>query len=267
MTTFATSADGTRLAYDRFGEDGPTVIFVAGAFQYRAFDPVTTELAGQLAARGFTVVDYDRRGRGESVATGPLTLARSIEDIAALIDANGGQAALFGGSSGGAISLAAAAAGLPVTKLALWEVPLDEELGTDGTEFLAGLRKKIAAGDNERVVEYFMQDMPPEWLEASRQSDAWPLMCAIAPSLEADAESLAWSQSAKRTELWANVTQPTLVLIGEETLPFMPAAAESIVSALRNAQLRRIPAADHQWDPATLTPVLAEFFAAPVLAA
>jgi pimeloyl-ACP methyl ester carboxylesterase len=265
MTNFATSADGTRIAYDRVG-DGPTVIFVAGAFQYRAFDPVTTELAKQLASQGFNVVDYDRRGRGESIAAGPLTLGRQIEDIAALIDANGGEAALFGGSSGGAISLAAAAAGLPITKLALWEVPLDDELGTDGAEFLDGLRERIAAGDKERVVEYFMKDMPPEWLEGSRQSDAWPKMCAIAPSLEADAESLAWSQSAPRAELWANVTQPTLVLLGEETLPFMPAAADSIVRALPNARRMEIPAADHQWDPAVLTPVLAEFFGAPVRA-
>lgn len=263
MSLFATSADGTRIAYDRLG-DGPTVILVAGAFQYRAFDPITSEMARQLASRGFTVVDYDRRGRGESVATGPFTLARQIEDIAALIDANGGEAALFGGSSGGAISLAAAAAGLPITKLALWEVPLDEELGADGAAFLAGLREKIAAGDNEGVVEYFMQDMPPEWLEGSRQSEAWPKMCAIAPSLEADAESLAWSQSAPRAELWASVTQPTLVLLGEETLPFMPSAADSIVRALPNARVRRIAAADHQWDPATMTPVLAEFFGEPV---
>ena len=263
MSDFATSADGTRIAYDRFGA-GPTVILVGGAMQYRAFDPLTTEMARKLATHGFTVVDYDRRGRGESVAAGPFTLAQQIDDIAALIEENGGEAALFGGSSGGAISLAAAAAGLPITKLALWEVPLDEELGTGGAEFLAGLRERIAAGNNERVVEYFMSDMPPEWLEGSRQSDAWPKMCAIAPSLEPDAESLAVSQSAPRAELWAKVTQPTLVLLGEETLPFMPAAADSIVGALPNARRRTIPAADHQWDPAVLTPVLAEFFGAPV---
>jgi pimeloyl-ACP methyl ester carboxylesterase len=89
-------------------------------------------------------------------------------------------------------------------------------------------------------------------------------MCAVAPSLEPDSESLAWSQSAPRAELWANVTQPTLVLLGEQTLPFMPAAADSIVRALPNARLLRIPAADHQWDAAAVTSVLAEFFGAPL---
>jgi pimeloyl-ACP methyl ester carboxylesterase len=263
MPDFATSADGTRIAYDRYG-DGPTVILVGGAFQHRALDPTTTEIARQLATRGLTVVDCDRRGRGDSIAIGPFTLAREIEDIAALIDANGGEAALYGSSSGGSIALAAAAAGLPITKLALWEVPLDDELGTEGADFLAGLRERIAGGDNERVVEYFMQDMPPEWVEGSRRSDAWPLMCAVAPSLEADSESLAWSQSAPRAELWATVTQPTLVLLGEETLPFMPAAADSIVRALPNARLQKVPASDHQWDPAAMQPILAGFFGSPV---
>jgi pimeloyl-ACP methyl ester carboxylesterase len=260
MTTFATSADGTRIAYDRVGE-GPTVILVAGAMQFRAFDPITVDMAGRLADRGFTVVNYDRRGRGESVASGPFTLAREVEDIRALIEANGGEAALYGSSSGGAISLAAAAAGLSITKLALWEVPLDEELGQQGAEFLAGLRERIAAGDNGKVVEYFMKDMPPEWLEGSKQGPAWPIMCGVAPSLEADAESVAWTQSAPRKELWTNVTQPTLVLVGEETLPIMPPAAESIVDSLPRARLERIPAASHSWDPAVMTPVLAEFFA------
>ena len=40
MTEFATSADGTRIAYDRFGS-GPVLIFVDGAMQFRAFDPQT----------------------------------------------------------------------------------------------------------------------------------------------------------------------------------------------------------------------------------
>jgi pimeloyl-ACP methyl ester carboxylesterase len=62
------------------------------------------------------------------------------------------------------------------------------------------------------------------------------------------------------------VTQPTLVLIGEETLPFMPAAVESIVANLRDARLQRIPAADHQWDAEVMAPILVDFLGAPVSA-
>ena len=49
MTEYVTSADGTRIAYDRQGS-GPPVILIAAAMQFRAFDPTTVEMAA--AARG-----------------------------------------------------------------------------------------------------------------------------------------------------------------------------------------------------------------------
>ena len=106
MTTL-TSADGTRIAYDIVGH-GPAVILIDGAMCFRGggpMRPIAEALSGQL-----TVVLYDRRGRGESGDTLPFAVEREIEDIAALIDAAGGQAALFGISSGGALALRAAAA-------------------------------------------------------------------------------------------------------------------------------------------------------------
>jgi pimeloyl-ACP methyl ester carboxylesterase len=263
MTTiYVTSADGTRIAYDQQGS-GPPVILIAGAMQFRAFDPLTAEMASMLAAHGFTVVNYDRRGRGESPADGPITLAQTLDDLRALIAAvtegADDSVAVFGGSSGGAIALAAAASGLPISKLVLWEVPLSDELGSDGAEFLAGLREHLAVGDGDATIEYFMKDMPPEWLEGAKASPGWPTMTAMGPSLEPDAEALAWTQSAPRAELWRGITQPTLVLIGEETLDLMPPAADSIVAALPDAEKRSIPAADHYWEPKPLARTIAEF--------
>lgn len=43
-----TSKDGTRIAYDATGK-GPALIVVAGATQFRAFDPSMAVLAGLLA--------------------------------------------------------------------------------------------------------------------------------------------------------------------------------------------------------------------------
>src|SRR5215204_6963298 len=111
MTEFVTSSDGTQIAFGRLGS-GPSVILVGGAMQFRAFDPQTGQLAERLAERGFTVVNYDRRGRGESAGRGPYVLDSEIADLEALITEVGGPAALFGSSSGGAICLAAAATGL-----------------------------------------------------------------------------------------------------------------------------------------------------------
>ena len=110
MSSFATSRDGTRIAYTREGS-GPPVILVGGAMQFRGFDPNTAAMATLLAAQGFTVVNFDRRGRGESAQTPSFTLADTIEDLRALTGVAGAPAALFGSSSGGSICLAAAAAG------------------------------------------------------------------------------------------------------------------------------------------------------------
>ena len=85
MTEYATSADGTRIGFDRLGS-GPPVVLVGGAMQFRAFDPGTVELAQHLAGHGFTVVNYDRRGRGDSPADPPITLAQTLDDLRALVD-------------------------------------------------------------------------------------------------------------------------------------------------------------------------------------
>ncbi|MBM7503506.1 alpha/beta fold hydrolase [Agromyces aurantiacus] len=258
------SRDGTSIAYDREGE-GPPVILIGGAFQFRAFDPATKQLAKLLAARGYSVINYDRRGRGESGHEATMTLADNIADLWAIVtelermgDAPTGVA-LFGNSSGGSIALAAAAAGLPVNALVMFEVPLGVEQGTDGAEFLAGLRDRIAGDDPDAVVEYYMKDMPAEWLEQAKTSPSWPLMVRIGPSLEADAESLAWAQSAPHAELLGRIQAPTLVLVGEETLDVMTRSADAMVAAMPAAEQRAIPAAQHQWQPEVMAATIAEF--------
>jgi pimeloyl-ACP methyl ester carboxylesterase len=148
---------------------------------------------------------------------------------------------------------------LPVSHLVLFEVPLGDEGGQDGADFLTGLREQIAGGDGEAAVAYFMKDMPPEWLAGARNSPGWPVMTAMAPSLEADAESIAWTQSAPRRRLWAGVTQPTLVLLGSQTMPKMTTAAASIAASLDNARVQSMGAVQHGWSPAEMARLIADF--------
>ena len=115
-----TSQDGTRIAFDRIGQ-GPPVVLVGGAFSYRLF-PKMVELAELLAER-FTVLNYDRRGRGDSSDTPPYAIDREIEDLHALVGTVGGSASLSGWSSGGVLALRAAAAGVPVDRIAVYEPP------------------------------------------------------------------------------------------------------------------------------------------------
>ncbi|GGK15872.1 hypothetical protein GCM10011583_54690 [Streptomyces camponoticapitis] len=50
-------------------------------------------------------------------------MRREIDDIAALIEHSGGSASVFGSSSGAVLALRAAATGLNIERLALYEPP------------------------------------------------------------------------------------------------------------------------------------------------
>src|SRR5258707_15418391 len=113
------SADGTKIAFDQTGE-GPPLILVVGAFNDRS---TGAPLANALESQ-FTVLNYDRRGRGASGDTQPYSVEREIEDLVALIREAGGAARGLGYSSGAVLALEAADRGHNITKLALYEPPL-----------------------------------------------------------------------------------------------------------------------------------------------
>ena len=75
-----------------------------GALNRRSQGKKLTEI---LSDR-FTVVSYDRRGRGDSTDTLPYSTDKEVEDIQALIDELGGSAYLYGHSSGCVLALMAA---------------------------------------------------------------------------------------------------------------------------------------------------------------
>lgn len=93
-----------------------------------AYDPNRGRHADSNFSHGTTIA-YDRRGRGDSGEAGPVSVQREVEDIAALIDAVGGRASLWGWSSGGAVALRAAAADIGVEKLAVYETPFKTARG------------------------------------------------------------------------------------------------------------------------------------------
>src|ERR687896_2562802 len=113
-----TSSDGTTIAFDLLG-DGPPVILVCGG----STDCTANAPLADLLAEQFTVFNYDRRGRGNSGDKAPYAVEREVQDLDAVIAAAGGSASVYGTSSGAALALEAAASGLAITKLALWEPP------------------------------------------------------------------------------------------------------------------------------------------------
>lgn len=254
MSSFVTTALHDRVAFDVRGS-GPSVVFVAGAGPWREIDPATTSTANFLADKGFTTIVYDRVGRGESRADGPITLERELAAISALVEAAGGSALLCGHSSGCSLSLLAATKGIPVTGLALWEAPLAPP-HSGAKELAAELRELLAAGERERALALYMQDMPPEILEIVK---AIPAMITQADSLQPDADSLAWAESAPHSELFGGIQIPVLAMMGTTSNDeVMVPAAESIVAAIPGAEWVRVPGSEHEWEPAAMADALAD---------
>ena len=255
------SADGTTIAYDQMG-NGPAVILVDGALGSRA-DGFLVSLATQLSPH-FTVITYDRRGRGESTDTQPFALEREIEDIEALIHEAGGQAFLYGISSGAALALEATIKlGHKVKKLALYEAPYD----SDDARKLAfrtyrkQLAEVLAQGRPGDALGLFMMfvGMPPEHLEGARKLPMWPMWEAVAHTLPYDAAALGEDGSVP-TEKAARVRVPTLVMDGSASFPFMNTTAGALAKALPNGEHRTLQGQTHEVEAQVLAPVLVEFF-------
>jgi pimeloyl-ACP methyl ester carboxylesterase len=263
MTDFITTALGDRLAYDLRGS-GPALIFVAGAGPYRAVDPITTETAELASALGLTTVVYDRVGRGESQVEGRIGLDRELASIAALLDVVGSDsdsdsgAVLCGHSSGCSISLKAAAAGLPVTGLVLWEAPLGPENG-GAREWAAEFERLLDAGDKQAALLWYMKDMPEEFLAGVRNSPVLGLLAEQVSGHLPDAESLAWIESGPLADVLADIHVPVEALIGLQTFPIMEGAADRLVAALPQATQKRFPGAMHSWEAAPMAEELAAF--------
>jgi pimeloyl-ACP methyl ester carboxylesterase len=257
------SRDGTEIGYELIGS-GPLVITVAGATQYRAIDPEGTLGLARLLAPDFTVLVYDRRGRGESTDTWPYEVAREIEDIDALISANGGAAFLFGMSSGAVLALEATVAlESRIKALALYEPPIDPERSSASYQAdhaaMAALAERGQAGEMmARFMGYFM---PPDQLEGFRQSPGWTGYEAVGLTIEHDYRILADARAEDaQPRRWRNCQTPVLILDGEASFPFMKAGADWIANGLPNATRKSLAGQTHAYDPSVLAPQLARFF-------
>jgi len=257
-----TSSDGTSIAYNRRGS-GPAVILVGGGL----VDPATgragraenAPLAAELAGH-FTVYNYDRRGRAESGDTLPYAVEREIEDIEALIGDAGGSAHLYGLSSGGALALEAAAAGLPVDSVAVYEVPysVGEYASQSWRDYSEALGTVLAEGRRGDAVELFMRlaGASEDDIVGARDSVMWPALEAIAHTLAYDAACL--GDGLPPTARLATITQPVLVSTGGGN-DFFEQAADAVAASVPRGERLTFEGQPHTVDPKAMAAVLERF--------
>jgi pimeloyl-ACP methyl ester carboxylesterase len=262
MATITISKDGTKIAYDKTGQ-GPALIIVAGAFQNR----MAMSAYAEPLSKNFTVYNYDRRGRGESGDTQPYAIESEIEDLDALIQEAGGSAFVFGGSSGGVMTLDAAAHGLHITKLAVYEPPfvVDDSRDPVAEDMVDQLRELIASGRRGDAAETFMTKgslMPAEMVAGMRAQPFWSEVEAVAQTLVYDAMIMDGTMRGAPLPVnrWSTVTIPILVIYGGDGPAWSRNAAESLVALLPHAEGKALEGQFHTLTPQALTPVLEKFF-------
>jgi pimeloyl-ACP methyl ester carboxylesterase len=264
VSAAAVSADGTVIAFTAWGGGEPLIV-IDGATAYPAINP-TNEQLGRLLSGEFRTYAYDRRGRGQSTDTAPYAVAREIEDVAALIEVAGAPATVFGWSSGAVLALDAAAAGLPITRLALFEPPfvVDDSRPPLPADYVERLDAAVAAGRPGDAAELFLTaaaGMPAEAVEGVRQSEFWPIMEAVAPTIAYDGRIMGTTMSGAPLprDRWAAVDVPTLVMHGTGTFPFIVAAAQALAELLPTATLRPVEGEQHTASAEVLAAALRDF--------
>jgi len=244
------SADGTILAVHPAGH-GPGLVLVGGAL----CDHSGMQSIVPLLTPRFTVYAYDRRGRGASGDGPEYAVARELEDLAAVVDYAGPEAAVYGHSSGAMLALEAAADGLAMAWLVVYEPPyiVDGGRPRPSPDLPDRLEAMIAADQKDRAVRTFLREgsaVPEAQIDQLSRTPRWPGLLNLARSVSYDARVA--GQCVLPAERFAAIRTPTVVLCGRASPAWLRAGAEALAAALPDARLRTLGGQRQRPDPAML---------------
>jgi pimeloyl-ACP methyl ester carboxylesterase len=252
------SADGTVIAYDRAGA-GPPLIVSVGAFCTRQ-----TFVAPDDLRRRFTVVTYDRRGRGDSGDTEPFAPGKEYEDLAAVAAAAGPEPPfVFGHSSGAAIALRAAAAGLPAAGIVAYEAPFPtEDTPLPPVDPADQIRRLVSSGRRGEAVAFWMSEVVRMPGETLTQMEGAPWVKALEPLTPTLPYDIAATAGGVPTAELGKITAPVLILGGKNSPGWFQRSVAEQAAATPGARLKMLDGYDHNAPPEVITPILIDFFGA-----
>ena len=250
------SRDGTTIAYEKAGSGPPLVLLGGGFRDHSIFDSLVPVLSPHL-----TTYVYDRRGRGESGDSPDYAVQREIEDIEALIAEAGGQASVFGGSSGAILALEAAMGGAAISRLLLLEPPYrmpgHQRPPDDFAERLDALLVQNRPGDAADYFLEFMVGFSAAEIAQWRKSPMWPENESVVHTLPYD--TAICGDGRLPVERLARTTVPTLVINSDSTSAWLVAAAEATAAALPNGRQVTLPGVWHKVPSEVLAPAVVDF--------
>jgi pimeloyl-ACP methyl ester carboxylesterase len=259
---------------------GPAVVLLHGSLQ----SSHSLMQLGSVMAQDFAVYIPDRRGRGLS---GPFmagyTMQTEVSDLKSLIDSTGAQY-VFGLSSGALIALETALYEGDITRLALYEPPLD--FGYDPTlldRIIPRYHREMAHGHlASALVTLLKETSDPDFITAlpraltvpllglamrmqgGQSADGGPSLKALIPTAQYDWQLVA--EMAGSLERFRTVSTKTLLLGGTKSRGFLRAALSGLEATLPNAYLSILRgsghlAPDNSEQPERVAAKLRDFFA------
>jgi pimeloyl-ACP methyl ester carboxylesterase len=272
------STDGTVIDFRRYGA-GPALVLLHGGMK------AAQHLASLADALGdtFTVVVPDRRGRGASGPHGPdFTVAREVEDVAALLSETGARL-LFGHSSGGLVALRAAHDLPDLDRVALFEPPLSVG-GSVPVDWVPRYDREVAAGRPvaalltaltatglapglARLPRFLLAPLLATALRLDRPGPHAPVTIReLVPTQHYDMRIVA--DLADTAADHADLATPVLLLGGTRGPAYLRTALAELDRVLPHAHRRTIDGADHEAPendgmPQAIAAALRTFFLAP----
>jgi pimeloyl-ACP methyl ester carboxylesterase len=248
------AADGTSIALDRSGS-GPPLVIVLGAFCDRS----TSKPLAALLARTYTVYEYDRRGRGDSDYGVPMSLEREVDDLAAVLAAAGQPAFVYGHSAGGCLALEAAACGVDMRRLAVYEPPYTGD-AHPGPEFGQRLDQLVAAGRRDQAAELWlaMTGIPAAIIESIKRGTGWAHRQALAHTLSQD---LALTNHGRMpVERVRRISAPVLAMAGAASPAWAGTTIAALAASVPHASRRIVDGQQHVPADDLVAAILERFF-------
>jgi pimeloyl-ACP methyl ester carboxylesterase len=263
------AVDGLELEYELRGSGAPVVLIHWGVSAVWA-EPLMDEPA--LAGR-CRLLSYHRAGfAGSERIDGPLSLADHAAHCARLMRHLGIERAHLVGHSSSADIALQVALDFPdaVHTLALMEparpVPPTDAQAQWVREFVAPAMQRYRAGDTAAAVDTFSRGVfGPDY--------RGPLERALPGAFEqavSDADAF-FGQELPALQAWSftredasRINQPTLAVLGENSVPTFPERMQLLVSWLPQAEPFELPAATHLLhlqNPRAMAEALAAFYA------
>ncbi|GAA5235306.1 alpha/beta fold hydrolase [Verticiella sediminum] len=237
-----TSADGTRLGAQRHGTDGPPLLLVHGTNAQRShWNPVIPALT-----RDYRVYALDRRGRGASAdGPGPYAIEREFEDIAAVVQALGRDAAVLAHSFGAICALGGCGLAGHAGPLVLYEPPIGYMADL---ALIERIQAASDAGDLERALGIFLTDvlgLPPVALEVARHWPDWEGRLRVVPTIARELAAV-HALGPAPTGLLRDRQAPLDLIVGADSTPPFHAVAQFLAAHLPAVTTHVLAGQKHQ---------------------